>query len=202
MDGRHISHSFDARASDAGLGACSLARGTKSWYLILTPPSTLENSPSKASADIGNASIDYVRDGKNVDIRIAGKIDEIRVPAAGTAEAVQAACEQELNQMRQMFRELHAEIAPQLHALGTDPSIHQGQADWDETRDWHVGQDRTLTIEPSEFETDIRVGLGREDASDAAVAEQAINNEIQSREKAIRAVYAQILRDLGKSRAA
>ncbi len=156
----------------------------------------MENSPSKASADIGNASIDYVRDGKNVEIQIAGTIDEIHVPAASTADAVQAACEQELNQMRQMFRGLYEQIAPQLPAVGTDPAIRQGQADWDESRDWHVGQDRTLTIEPSEFETDIQVDLGREDVSDAAVAEQAINNEIKSRERAIRAVYRQMLTDL------
>jgi hypothetical protein len=161
----------------------------------------MESPPVQESAETDDASSNYVRNGNRVELRIQGRIDEIHVPAARTADAVQAACKRELDQMRQSFRGLYERLVLQLSDNGDTPTIHRKNPNWDESRDWRVGTDRSLTIAPTEYESVARITLDKNNVSDAAVAEQAIKNEINSRETAIRAVYTQIMRDLGNSRA-
>lgn len=163
-----------------------------------SPVPTIETPPTELTAAVDGAEATFERLGNRATIRIATELPGVEASLHGSTlpEAVQECCDREIEQTRTAFRSLIEHFLEDLPPGDDSPDIDHS-ASWHEARDWHVEPGR-LRIDPASSETVATVDLANP-VSDAGTVRTAIENELHTREQAIREVYQAILQDVQRS---
>lgn len=109
-------------------------------------------------------------------------------------QAVNIACEAELEHVRKVVNDLTAKVLAPLPLSDVVLELVRREHEWDEKRGWQRAP-VSILIKAAILETDTHVVLDR-DAPDAAVVAAASRNAIDDRAEATRAVFKQLLFDL------